>query len=350
MAQSRMPKVTVLMAVYNGEKHLREAIESILGQTFRDFEFLIIDDGSTDSSREIIASCADPRIRLVRNEANLGLTKSLNRGLKLAAGEYVARMDADDVSLPERLERQVKHLDEHPEVGVCGAQTQAFGDGIRGWISHYYLDHDIIKAALLIGSAISHPTAVLRKAFLDKFGLGYDEAAVCTQDYDLWVRCADRFKMANLPDVLLRYRRHAGQVTIQHERLQNDIARAVTGKLLARAGISASATELEFHEWFCKFTPKTDRAYIWSIAQWLSKIFDTSLQTGYFSPRSLQIVFFNRWLFICYINLRYPTAVIRSSWSNSMFNRQACGLMLPLFFKELWKHCKRAIHRLRRQS
>src|SRR4051794_29608800 len=115
-----MPKVTVLLAVYNGERYLREAIDSILGQTFQDFEFLIINDGSTDSTREIILSYHDPRIRLVDNEDNIGQTRSLNRGLALAAGQFVARQDADDISEPERLASQVAFLEIHPEVVLLG--------------------------------------------------------------------------------------------------------------------------------------------------------------------------------------------------------------------------------------
>jgi glycosyltransferase involved in cell wall biosynthesis len=115
-----MPRISVVMSVYNGEKYLRQAIESILQQTYTDFEFIIIDDGSTDSSREIIQSYDDKRIRLVINEQNIGLTKSLNKGIRLAKGEFIARMDADDISLPQRFEKQVAYLDSHPEVGVLG--------------------------------------------------------------------------------------------------------------------------------------------------------------------------------------------------------------------------------------
>ncbi|HKQ33129.1 MAG TPA: glycosyltransferase family A protein, partial [Thermodesulfobacteriota bacterium] len=115
------PKVTVLMTVYNGEKFLNEAIDGILNQTFRDFEFLIINDGSTDGSREIIKSYKDPRINLVDNESNIGLTASLNRGLSLAGGEYIARQDADDISLPERLEKQISILERNPDIALLGS-------------------------------------------------------------------------------------------------------------------------------------------------------------------------------------------------------------------------------------
>ena len=120
------PKVTVLMPVYNGEKYLKEAITSILLQTFDDFEFLIINDGSSDASVDIIQSFRDPRIRLVHNDTNIGLIATLNKGLKLAHGKYVARMDQDDISLPRRLEKQTYFMDNNPDVGVCGTWIKLF--------------------------------------------------------------------------------------------------------------------------------------------------------------------------------------------------------------------------------
>ncbi len=121
VSMKEKPRVTVLMSVYNGEKYLREAIDSILNQTFKDFEFLIIDDGSTDSSADIIRSYTDFRIRLIQNEKNIGLTRSLNKGLKLAKGEYIARMDVDDISLPIRFEKQVSFLDKYEDVKLVGS-------------------------------------------------------------------------------------------------------------------------------------------------------------------------------------------------------------------------------------
>jgi glycosyltransferase involved in cell wall biosynthesis len=134
MKSKLSPKVTVLMSVYNGEEHLREAIDSILNQTYKNFEFLIIDDGSTDGSVNIIRSYLDPRIRLIKNKKNIGITRSLNKGLKLARGEYIARMDDDDIAFPERLEKQVRFLNEHVNVGLVGGSDitiNGVGDEIR---------------------------------------------------------------------------------------------------------------------------------------------------------------------------------------------------------------------------
>ena len=127
LVEAKDPKVTVLMSVYNGERFLREAVECILNQTFRDFEFLIINDGSTDGTRDIILSYKDSRIRLVNNKDNVGLTKSLNKGLAMSSGELVARQDSDDISSLHRLAQQVNFLDSHPEVVAIGSQIKAIG-------------------------------------------------------------------------------------------------------------------------------------------------------------------------------------------------------------------------------
>ncbi|MFH1068307.1 MAG: glycosyltransferase [Candidatus Glassbacteria bacterium] len=203
------PLVTVLLSVYNGERFLRESVESILGQTFTDFEFLIVDDASTDSTAQILTEYAsrDRRIRLVRNPANVGLTRSLNRGLALAAGKYVARQDADDVSLPERLQRQVEFFAGNPGTALLGGGLELIGE--RGETLGRRLpptDHQSLIAELLIkNNAIGHSCAMLALSAVRELG-GYDESFPYAQDYDLWWRISRRWKIANLPEVLVRWR------------------------------------------------------------------------------------------------------------------------------------------------
>jgi glycosyltransferase involved in cell wall biosynthesis len=202
-----MTKVTVLMAVYNGECYLRETIDSILAQTSQDFEFLIINDGSTDSTQEIIQSYDDPRIRLVDNEHNLGLARSLNKGLELAQGEFIARQDADDVSEPERLSKQVTFLETHPEVVLVGtwykeidAQGKPISDG------NLPCDYTQIRWHLLFYCPFVHSAVMLRKsAVLEKIGF-YNEALSYSMDYELWLRIARHLPVANLDEYLVRLR------------------------------------------------------------------------------------------------------------------------------------------------
>ena len=206
-----VPRVTVLMAVHNGARHLREAVDSILAQTFLDFEFLIVDDGSTDESAAILASYADPRIVMLRNATNVGLTKSLNIGLNAARGELVARQDADDRSYPERLARQVAFLDVHPEIAVVGAQARIIdADGHQLPAGERKpLDAESIRFALLFSNPIVHTAATFRRKLVD----AYDERFVTSQDVELWSRLAENHPLANLPERLVDLRVHAQSVS-----------------------------------------------------------------------------------------------------------------------------------------
>jgi len=215
------PKVTVLMSVYNGAKYIREAIDSILNQTFKDFEFLIIDDGSTDSSAEIIRSYSDPRIRLIQNEKNIGLTRSLNNCVKLARGEYIARQDADDISFPHRLERQVRFLDEHENVGVVSSSIVKINEGgeeIGTW--RLSTDNDVIKQNLMRDiNQFSHPSSMFRKKCAERVG-AYREQLKASEDYDLWLRIAEEFEVSNIKEPLCKYRVRPDSISIKNKTQQ----------------------------------------------------------------------------------------------------------------------------------
>lgn len=197
-----MPKVSVLMPVYNvKEEYLRESIESILNQTFSDFEFIILDDCSTTNIEPIINSYNDKRIKFFRNEQNLGIAKSRNKLMELAQGEYAALMDNDDISLPQRLEKQVAFLDNNKEISIVSAAYETFPNKtiIKQPLAPRYLD--LYKECI-----ITHPLAMFRLGDVKKYNLQYDNSFICSQDYELWSRAIRYLKMANLPEVLLKYR------------------------------------------------------------------------------------------------------------------------------------------------
>jgi glycosyltransferase involved in cell wall biosynthesis len=211
MGKDLNPKVTVLMPVYNGERYLREAIESILSQTFHDFEFLIINDASTDGSVEIINSYSDPRIRLVHNKTNMGRCATPNKGLDLAKGEYLARMDCDDVCPSTRLEKQLIFLNAHPNVGVCGTWIKLFmGTDL---IIKYPLTHEEIKCHMILGSQLAGASAMFRKKVFLAHHLYYDVNYKLAEDYELWTRCAFATRLANIPEILYEYRWHTEQIS-----------------------------------------------------------------------------------------------------------------------------------------
>lgn len=199
------PKIGVIMSVYNGERYLREAIEGILSQTFADFEFLIVNDGSTDSSLEIIQSYQDERIRVINNEINIGLTKSLNKAIREARGEYIARQDADDISLPNRFEEQIKYLEEHPDVALLG--TSAYRIDEQGKV----LGKIIVLAkpgrSLFKGNQFNHGSTMFKREAVGRLG-GYNELLRYSQDYELWLRMAKYYEVSNLTQVLYKFRFH----------------------------------------------------------------------------------------------------------------------------------------------
>ena len=205
-----MKTVSVVMPVYNGEKYLKEAIESILKQSYTDFEFIILNDGSTDKTEEIILSYDDPRIVYVKNENNLQIVETLNKGISLAKGKYIARMDADDISLSERLKKQVDFMDKNPEIGVCGSWVEYFGGQEGIWKTPQ--KDDEIKMSLFMGSPFSHPSVIIRRdLFSDK--CSYSSEYPQAEDYYLWSVLAPRCQFHNIQEVLLRYRIHSCQLS-----------------------------------------------------------------------------------------------------------------------------------------
>jgi Glycosyl transferase family 2 len=216
------PIISVVMSVFNGERFLAEAVESILDQDFQDFEFIIIDDGSTDRSASILASHQDRDARMrVFHEEHAGLVHSLNRGCELARGKYIARMDADDIASKNRLALQVDFMEAHQGIGVVGGSVEwinAAGESL--YISTNPAEDSEIKADLLLRRrcAFWHPTVVLRREVFARAG-GYRCAVIGAEDYDFWLRIAEDFQLANLETVLLKYRIHSSQVSIQ-QRMQ----------------------------------------------------------------------------------------------------------------------------------
>lgn len=218
------PAISVAMSVYNGERFLAEAIDSVLAQTFGDFEFLILDDGSTDASRAMIEAyaLADPRIRPIFRE-NRGLIASLNQLLEDARAPIIARMDADDASHPERLARQKAFLDANPDYGVVGAWSEDVDEFGRPHITAGF-DHPIDHAAFLAAierdtALLCHPVVTYRRDVVRLVG-GYHAAFAHCEDFDLWLRLAGVTKLANLPERLIRYRHYSGQVSQRHATTQ----------------------------------------------------------------------------------------------------------------------------------
>lgn len=241
------PLVTVLMPAYNAAPYLREAVDSILGQTLTDFELLVVDDGSTDETVEILNGYRDPRLRVVLSPSNQGVTAALNRGLDLAAGRYIVRMDADDISLPDRLDKQVRYLDEHPEIGVCGGSIHGFNDKreFDPPVPHPQW-HEPMACTLPFGTVLLHPTVIFRSE-LFRDGLRYDPDYPHAEDYELWCRLARITRLAVLPAIVLRYRMHGHSVSSRFHRIQMETTQRIRIREVRAIGVEPTPEDAVLH-------------------------------------------------------------------------------------------------------
>jgi len=236
------PRVTVLMPVFNAESYLAEAIESILGQTYTDMEILIIDDGSTDHSASIIASYRDPRIRVVQNDKNMTLVPTLNLGLDLANGYYIARMDADDVALPNRIEAQVRFLDAHPEIVVCGTGMKVIGSST---VFVPPTNPEVLRYKLHVRNCIAHPTVMFRASTLRDAKIYYNSDFTHAEDYELWNRLSENYRIANISRPLLHYRLSEEGVSRRHVQEQRRLTAIIATNCLHRIGVDWDQEQLQ---------------------------------------------------------------------------------------------------------
>jgi len=218
--KASFPKVSIVMSVYNGEAYLAEALDSIFAQTFSDWELIVVDDGSTDTSGEILDAYSDSRLVQIRNERNIGQTRSLNRGLKIARGEFIARQDADDVSHPERFRRQIKFMESRPDIGLLGTSYDIIDQ--RGQILEMIQPPTVdqeLREHLESGNIFCHGSIMIRRDCLDLVG-GYNVQFLVAQDYDLWLRLSEHSRLANLEEHLYQYRFDADTVSRSRRDLQ----------------------------------------------------------------------------------------------------------------------------------
>lgn len=212
------------MPVYNAESTVSEALRSLLDQSYQRLEIIVIDDGSTDRSLECLRSFRDDRIKIFPNEKNLGIVASLNRGLSEAKGDFIARMDADDFSLPLRIEKQVEFMLKYPDVGVLGTAYRCFdASGPGETVLHPTSQGEIITDFLLGRSVIAHPTVLMRASVIRDHGILYRAQAQYCEDYDLWLQLAQHAKFANLPEVLLHYRKSSSSLSHVFQARQSDL-------------------------------------------------------------------------------------------------------------------------------
>ncbi|MEI6067758.1 MAG: glycosyltransferase family 2 protein [Methylococcaceae bacterium] len=310
----KAPIVSVVMPVYNGEKYLLEAISSILNQTFTNFEFLIIDDGSTDNTPDIIKKYAnsDHRIRVIQNKKNIGVASSLNIGLAHSESSLIARMDADDIAYPERLKRQYEFMQSHPDVSVCGSALRLYEQPKCIW--HPPSTHDEINTTLLFECCLYHPTIIFRKEIVFGQHGGYQSQFSGAEDFELWQRLSEctGIKFANISEPLLCYRTHQSVDRKVYKTKQQGLANLVRRKQLKRLGLEPSNGEFILHETLSNPQKYSFRLHnLKNFRDWLDRLVESNENHQVFSPIYLKNELKGRWLNLClHVAYESPNATL----------------------------------------
>lgn len=310
----REPLVSVLMPVFNGEKYLGEAINSILSQSYTNFEFLILDDGSTDKSVSIVKSYTDRRIKHIIAPQNCGIEKTLNKGLQLAQGEYIARMDCDDISYPRRLERQVSFMESNQDIGVLGAAMRIKKYPFQSTVRRWPATDDEIKVHLLFQNPLSHPVIMMRKTMVA--GFLYPEDCKYAEDYRLWTILAHHAKFANLPDVLLQYRTHENQITEKQSERSRLAARKAREAYLLDLLKNISPQELTIHH---QIAEKERTVNLDDAKLWIEKLAGINREKSLFPQETLLPVLAINW-WRCCRNNRNSGLMLWKSYKSSFLS------------------------------
>ncbi|MCX7772823.1 MAG: glycosyltransferase [Clostridia bacterium] len=299
MANKRLTDlVSVVMPVYNGAAYLREAIESILNQTYGNFEFIIIDDGSTDDSCEIIRSFQDTRIIYVKNEHNLGISASLNKALGLAKANYIARLDCDDIASPNRLEVQLRYMKKNQDIGICGSWVQYFG--IKKGVMTYPIYDQHIKAFLNFRNAFAHPSVMMRKSVFENYPICYSANSVI-EDFKLWSQCANYTKFHNIPMRLTSYR--IVESSLSHDpqkqkRIMEAYYKLVDENLKSNFKIDITARQILVHSADINVI-RENEIKIQEVLDWLNYLNRVNAQKKVYNQSAMHAMLSYRWYEIC---------------------------------------------------
>lgn len=326
-----IPRVSVVMSVYNGEKYLEEAVESILNQTFRDFEFIVVDDGSSDSTPRLLAlyERRDPRVLIYRFDDNRGLSTALNFGIERARGKYIARMDADDISLPNRLQEQVAFMDACPEIGVCGSCVTLIGlKNAEEW--KYPTSHEAIYARSLFENTLVHSSVIMSASLFKKYELAYDENVRYAQDYELWSRALSLVRFANVGQALLQYRVHTQGTGSKHRDGQLRVHEMIYRRLLQPFRVEPTKDDLLTHQMLAVYQ-SGDAGFLLNARCWLESLSQANRKERILPPGILDSQISLYWSHACLASGASPFFVLKQVVASSLHFQNRTG------FRKLWQ-------------
>lgn len=282
----KTPAISVVMPLHNAGAFLRNSTESILTQTFTDFEFIIINDRSTDNSAEILSSIKDPRIVRLENPYNTGHYIARNRGHAIARGKYICAMDSDDLAHPQRLEEQFVFMEKNPEIGISGSNCRLMPKDI---ISQLPLSYDKLKIGFITAPRVFfHPTLIMRRSLLDKFGLKYNEEYIFAGDGDFFMQGSKYFPIANIASPLLTYFSHKNNITTRHSRTQIFLAKIIVGRYISSVlKIPVTGEEMQIH-FNLMWGGIVDKEYIHMAYRWIDKIILANKNQRFFNDSLLE--------------------------------------------------------------
>ncbi|SHG24183.1 glycosyltransferase family 2 protein [Dysgonomonas macrotermitis] len=305
-----MPKISVILPVYDASAYLARAIDSIIGQTYTDWELIVINDGSTDNSESIVVNYSDNRINYYKNEVNSGLIFTLNKAIGLCSGKYIARMDADDIASPERFERQIDYLEQNSGCSMCGTFAHIIDkdENITGKIIHQ-TENKYLQINLLFSVPFVHPSMMIRKEVLEENQ--FDQNYLHAEDYDLWCRIARKHIVGNIPQFLLMYRWHDRNVSVLNSQRQNEAKEKIIRRELEFIGLNPDEKEIFLHKVsFSQFDSKEKEVKssfsdFGELNKWFSKIIEANKKSKRYDENALIAFLWSRWIVVCIAQKKY---------------------------------------------
>jgi len=337
------PLVSVLLPCYNVELYIRDSMKSILEQTYDNLEVIAINDCSTDTTGTILHELAgtDSRIKVFENEVNLKLIKTLNKGIDLCSGKYIARMDADDIALPQRIEKEVDFLEKNTDHDIVSTQFYVFVTGSKKMdLYSNPVKYEDLQAYLLFKSGICHPASMIRKDFFSRFSLRFEQEYLHVEDYALWSKAVYLTKLANIPgDPLLLYRVHKNQISVVNEEFQIENKKQVFKIHCEKLGLDDSADGLDIYSSVAEANPKhSSHDYVGKCEKFMLTLKNKNEAKQFCSPVFLEKMLALHWLRLC-ANSRLGFPVLKKCFSSELFKKEYYSRQdfIILFFKCLFK-------------